>query len=124
LSVGQSPFELLRSVVAPERSLNSPLVHLMNQHDKVVAKNLAQNLVPHGGFRLTAAQRVGKLSLHGAEGRFDIRAFAAAVIILFGVLLRPAETLFPVFIAGCPMSRAFCETWESLPCNSGEVHPV
>lgn len=32
----------------------------MNQDDEVVAKNLAQNFVPHGGFRLAAAQRVGR----------------------------------------------------------------
>src|SRR5438309_1270783 len=84
----------------------------MNQDDEVVAKNLAQNFVPHGGFRLATAQRVGKFSLYGAEGRFDIGALVVAVLIFLRVVLGILETLFPVFVAFTPRHIALeCNVW-------------
>src|SRR5689334_6536022 len=44
----------------------------MNQHNQIVAQNLAQGFIDHRYVGL-GPKRISKLSLHHAKGRFDVR---------------------------------------------------
>jgi hypothetical protein len=57
--------------LTPERRLNPKFVHLVNQHDEVVAEHLAHRLVRHGRIGL-AAHEIAKFPFDHRERGLDV----------------------------------------------------
>src|SRR5687767_3316444 len=60
-----------RRLIFPENWDDAKLLLFLNQAAEVMAKELAENFVPHGNVRF-APDRIPELPLDRREGRFDI----------------------------------------------------
>src|SRR5438034_3962322 len=57
--------------IGPKHGFDSEFVHLVNQHDNIVAEHLAQRLIDHRNVSL-ASQRISKLAFNHAESGLNI----------------------------------------------------